>query len=572
LSRNTRRTAYAGALAAATAVILAGSAAHAITGGDSATDTTDTFVAKLQIGDIRSCTGVLVAPRWLLTSASCFADGTNPVTTGAPPMPTTATVGRTDLSATGGRVTSVIRIVPRTDRDVVLAELLAPVNNAAPARLATAVPTAGEVVKAAGFGRTATEWAPNQLHTAALTVTAADATTVSLTPNSTGAAICKGDAGGPLMSTTGGSTTVVAINTASWQHGCLDADPDETRNGAVGTRVDDLAGWVATTTLRQDSDFVDFDDDGRPDMLGVSTDGNSLMFYANTSTAGNPSQAAGVLVSTGWGPIKRYWLTDYDGDGKVDIVGLIGNDEMAVWRNTSTPGHPSVADLVSLGTSWKTLTGFVLGDFTGDGKVDIAGWTAGTRTDLWIIPNTSTPGSPLRGQSIDYSNGWQTVTDVWATDYDGDGLTDLVGVDTGHNVMTWRNTAANGTPSFTGFTGLGNSTLTRLVFGDFTGDGKVDIGGWTAGTRTDFWIIPNTSTPGSPSRGQSIDYSNGWQTVTNAWATDYDGDGLTDLVGIDTGHSVMTWRNTSTNGTPSFTGFIGLTNGLTSIGTILSTR
>jgi hypothetical protein len=43
------------------------------------------------------------------------------------------------------------------------------------------------------------------------------------------------------------TTELVAVNSRSWQSGCLGNDPAETRTGAIDTRVDDLASWVAST-------------------------------------------------------------------------------------------------------------------------------------------------------------------------------------------------------------------------------------------------------------------------------------------------------------------------------------
>ncbi|MFD5460570.1 trypsin-like serine protease, partial [Streptomyces olivaceus] len=176
-SRHVRLTALAAALLAGPLALTAGPAA-AVTGPavpDS--DTTRAYTAQIVVGDHdRGCSGVLVDAEWLLTAASCFAE--NPVESlavpaGKPALTTTATIGRADLTGTGGAVRTVVELVPRTDRDAVLARLNRPVTDVTPVALATAAPTAGEKLTLSGYGRTKTEWAPLNLHTGTFSVGAA---------------------------------------------------------------------------------------------------------------------------------------------------------------------------------------------------------------------------------------------------------------------------------------------------------------------------------------------------------------------------------------------------------------
>ncbi|MEU7786272.1 S1 family peptidase [Amycolatopsis sp. NPDC049159] len=215
--------------------------AQAVSGGAPAVDGAYAFAAKLTSSG-RACSGVLVAPNWVLTTASCFpgtADG------GAPATAVTAIVGRTDLNGTSGHQTTVSAVAVRGDRDLALAKLADAVTDVEPAALATAPPAAGEKLRVAGFGRTATEWVPSRLHTATFAVTSAAATTTALAGDG-GADTCKGDAGGPVVRESGGRVELAAISSASWQHGCL--GETETRQGTTAVRVDDVAGWIGQIT------------------------------------------------------------------------------------------------------------------------------------------------------------------------------------------------------------------------------------------------------------------------------------------------------------------------------------
>ncbi|MXM68178.1 trypsin-like serine protease [Streptomyces sp. HUCO-GS316] len=237
------------ALTLGAALLTAGPAA-AVT-GSSVADTTYAYAAQITVGDHdRGCSGVLVDREWLLTAASCFADdpaASLTVPAGKPALKTTAVVGRSDLSGTAGAVRKIVELVPRTDRDAVLARLNRPVTNVAPIALTTAAPTPGETLTLAGYGRTASEWAPLSLHTGPFTVDTAATTTASVT-GTDGVAACMGDTGGPLVRVSDGTAQLAALGSRSYQGGCYGIDAAETRTGGIVTRVDDLASWVNSTT------------------------------------------------------------------------------------------------------------------------------------------------------------------------------------------------------------------------------------------------------------------------------------------------------------------------------------
>ncbi|MFB8242076.1 RICIN domain-containing protein [Kitasatospora purpeofusca] len=230
--------------------LLAGGPAPALS-GDAAPPASYAFTAKLDIGDgQRACTGALIDPFWIITAASCFADDPSRPTAlpaGAPALRTTVTVGRTDLTTTAGQVRDVVELVPRTDRDLVMARLANPVTDISPVALATTAPVAGEELRVTGYGRTRTEWVPDRLHSAAFTVGAIGPTGLDIAAKApAGAAVCKGDTGGPALRQVGDHYELAALNSRSWQNGCL-GSTETTRAGAYDTRTDDLGTWIQQT-------------------------------------------------------------------------------------------------------------------------------------------------------------------------------------------------------------------------------------------------------------------------------------------------------------------------------------
>jgi hypothetical protein len=221
--------------------------------GSADNDTAHTFTTRLDIGDgQRACTGALVDMDWVLTAASCFVDDPAaglPAPSGVPPLPTVATIGRADLTSTAGYERSVVELVPHADRDLMLVKLNEAVQDIAPVPVASTPPTAGETLRIPGYGRTATEWSPLQMHIGDFTVGAVTGADVAAT-GVNGAVVCAGDTGGPALRVTGSGVELAAVNSRSWQGGCFGTDPAEVRTGAVETRIDDVRDWVSDTAWK----------------------------------------------------------------------------------------------------------------------------------------------------------------------------------------------------------------------------------------------------------------------------------------------------------------------------------
>ncbi|MFH8729271.1 trypsin-like serine protease [Streptomyces termitum] len=395
------RLATLGAALVAVPLALCAAPASAVTGTPVAdSDTTYAYTAQITVGPHdRGCSAVLVDAEWLLTAASCFAAdpaASLAVPAGAPQKSTTAVIGRSDLSGTQGAERRVVELVPRTDRDVVLARLDRPVAGVAPAALATSGPAAGEELKFAGYGRTKTEWAPLKLHTASYTVDAAAATSATVTGKD-GAAACMGDAGGPVLR----AGRLVGLSSRSSQGGCHGIDPAQTSTAGVISRVDDLTAWIDGKVGA--TRIVDFNGDGLED-VAIADPGATVNARTNAGLVrivyGGGKGVAEINQDLDWvagGAEQGDWFADsmdtvdWNEDGYTDLV--VGT----TLEDVGSAADAGFFDILygapgGMGTGTLKSTHFEQG--AGAGAIKAATPEAGDRMGDNVVAGTTAAGEP----------------------------------------------------------------------------------------------------------------------------------------------------------------------------------
>ncbi|MFC0115982.1 tachylectin-related carbohydrate-binding protein [Kibdelosporangium aridum] len=254
ISRRVLRVVLVGGVTMAMAATVAAVPASAISGGTPVTGFDGPAADVVRISIEKSgtymrkhheCTGVVISRYWILSSASCFADDPKQwQNLPAGPYKLDSIVDRAgymDAPRPGGQVLSsstyIQEIVPRRDRDLVLAKASDPLGSRT--KLATTPPALGQSLKIVGTGRTGTEWIPKQAHAADVSVTAVNPTSFTVSGNSS---TCKGDAGGPAFRDNNGTLELVGIHGPSWQRGCLGVT--DTRSESTEVRVDDIYDWI----------------------------------------------------------------------------------------------------------------------------------------------------------------------------------------------------------------------------------------------------------------------------------------------------------------------------------------
>ncbi len=296
--------------------------------------------------------------------------------------------------------------------------------------------------------------------------------------------------------------------------------------------------------------------------VGGLTTYSSLPFVVSFSGGGSFSAcpfAPAVNIGTGAG-VNQNALADVDGDGKIDLlIAERTNNQLSIFRNTSTTGTPSFAPSISI-TGLTEAIAVAFGDVDSDGKPDIA--VANYFNNLLsVFKNLSTPGTITLGTGVNFSIP-SFSHDVSISDMDGDGKQDLVITSSLNGLGVLRNTGSPGVINSSTFAGIVNfatgSNAYPFSLGDIDGDGKLDAVVPNANTYT-VSLLRNTSIPGTVSFAPQVILTIAAGSPTPGYGSGYadlgdiDGDGKLDLtVTSNTVLTVSLYRNTSSPGSFSF--------------------
>ncbi|MCK5842002.1 MAG: VCBS repeat-containing protein, partial [Candidatus Sabulitectum sp.] len=289
---------------------------------------------------------------------------------------------------------------------------------------------------------------------------------------------------------------------------------------------------------------TDVDGDGDVDVLGAAFDDNEIIWWENTNGTG--TSWIEHLVDGDFNAACSVYATDVDGDGDVDVLGAaFGGDDITWWENTDSTGTSWTEHTIETDFSYARSV-FAI-DVDGDDDVDVLGaaWGSGGAIKWW--ENIDGTGSAWTEHLVDGAFGG--AYSVYATDVDGDGDVDVLGAAAGHNDITWWENSDTA-PGIVwtehtvddNFPGAGSVYAT-----DVDGDGDVDVLG-VALNADDICWWENTNGTGTSWTEHTVDDE--FDGVRQVYATDLDGDGDTDVLGaacdID---DINWWENADGTGT-----------------------
>ena len=249
----------------------------------------------------------------------------------------------------------------------------------------------------------------------------------------------------------------------------------------------------------------DYDNDGYDDLYVTGLGGNHLYHNNGNGTFSDVTQSSGTGGS-GWST-SATWV-DLDNDGLLDLVVLryVKWDFDDIWCGEHTPGHRSychpdvfepiaplvyhndghghfteIAAKIGLDRPGKGL-GVSIGDFDGDGKVDVA--VANDSMVEYLYRNKADGTFEELGMpaeiAVDGDGRTYAGMGIDLQDYDNDGLPDLIITNLANQKYALYRNNGDGSFSYDSYvSGIGGMTLLHSGWGihfiDYDNDGRKDL-------------------------------------------------------------------------------------------------
>ena len=246
-------------------------------------------------------------------------------------------------------------------------------------------------------------------------------------------------------------------------------------------------------------------------------------------------------------PDSGGWLAPLTNQTTHQIVGAAESADLCAWLPPAAAGHAVNLKLATgsfpVQGIWSNAdatceTSRVLTDFNNDGNRDVAGIDANNDLRLYKGKGNGTLDT-ASGTAMWPTGGlWNSFREIESGDFNGDGHVDVIGIDANSDLRLYK-----GKPDGTLDTTSGSAMWPTggrwggfkfLMPGDFNGDGKTDVAGIDANNDLRLYVGKGDGTLDTATSGTLMWPGGGlWRNFRQIEAGDYNNDGAVDIVGID---------------------------------------
>ncbi|VAW78386.1 hypothetical protein MNBD_GAMMA13-951 [hydrothermal vent metagenome] len=256
------------------------------------------------------------------------------------------------------------------------------------------------------------------------------------------------------------------------------------------------------------------------DSSGVELCIPATRFVWQEGASGFTDGASLQITNAGSLGTEDTWQGDFKGNGKAEVATKFGASSIGVYSFEINGGVADVSSqMYTVSSDWGLSQNTFASDFNGDGITDIASASGNS-----VYMKLAQVGGGFSSTTWSVTDGVWTDGYTWAADFNGDGLTDLasqngwsvrmkLSTDQGFVSTSWSVMPVSQI--------WGPSDTTWVA--DFNGDGLADIAsvqGVTAYMRL---------STGTGFTLENWNISNNWEGVKYRWVKDFNGDGMADI-------------------------------------------